>query len=223
MNGLELSGYYFFYLLVNLCFFKKADLVLINFLSILGIFDNWDLWPQIPPASLDLVSALHLQLLEEFWYSNICVLLNQFENFYAFQNYYLYILEYSIWFLFWVNIVIVLTKNKFPFKNSVSILCFEWAMARHGTALHCVLQSRAASWPSILDRVLISFIFTFIFNFIHLKHMCIGTLQRLLKVVIQGECQVDLDIQIGVAGLAKITRMWHILACPLSFLVLRIH
>ena len=66
MNGLELSGYYFFFFLfVNLCHIKKA-LVLINFCPILGIFDNWDLWPQIPPASLDLVSALHLQLLEEF-------------------------------------------------------------------------------------------------------------------------------------------------------------
>ena len=59
---------------------KKKGLLLINFCPLLGIFDNWDLWPQTPPASLDSVSALHLQLLEEFWYSNICVLLNQFEN-----------------------------------------------------------------------------------------------------------------------------------------------
>ena len=135
MNGLELSGYYFFFLFVNLCPVKKA-LVLINFCPILGIFDNWDLWPQIPPASLDLVSALHLQLLEEFWYSNICVLLNQFENFYAFQNYYLYILEYSIWFLFWVNIVIVLTKNKFPFKNSIFMFWMGDGAARHRSAPH---------------------------------------------------------------------------------------
>ena len=29
------------------------------------------------------------------------------------------------------------------------LLCFEWVMAQHGTALHCVLLSRAASWPII--------------------------------------------------------------------------